>query len=57
MRDENFNIFGINEFCVSVGVTFDELCKVVPEVNEETQEYPCTLDMDQSQKNCFIIEG
>ena len=49
MSDENFNIFGINELCISTGVTFDELCKVFLAVKEE-EEYPCILDMDQSQK-------
>ena len=47
MSDENFNIFGINELCISAEVTFDGTCKVVPEVNEE-EEYPSIIDMDQS---------
>ena len=35
MGDTNFNIFEINELCISVGVTCDEPCEVVPEVKEE----------------------
>ena len=50
MGDKTFNIFEINELCISAGITCDEPCEVFPEVNEETEEYPCTLDMDQSQK-------
>ena len=46
MGDENINIFEINELCISVGVTCDEPCEVVPEVKEEEGEYPCILDMD-----------
>ena len=46
MGDKNFNIFEINELCISAGITCDEPCKVVTEVNEETYEYPCTLNMD-----------
>ena len=53
MGDKNFNIFEINELCIYVGVTSDEPCEVVPEVNEEQGEYPCILDMDQSQK--FVL--
>ena len=34
---------------VSAGITCNEPCKVSPEVKEEG-EYPCILDMDQSQK-------
>ena len=44
MSDENFNIFGINELCVFLGVTFDKPCEVTPGVKEE-EKYPCTLDM------------
>ena len=51
--DKNFNIFGINELCISAGITCDEPCEVVPEVKEEEGEYPCILDMDQSQK--FVL--
>ena len=47
--DKIFNIFEINELCISTGITCDEPYEVVPEVNEETDEYPCTLDMDQIQ--------
>ena len=50
LGDKNFNIFEINELCISTGITCDEPCEVVLEVNEETKEYPCTLDMDQSQQ-------
>ena len=46
MEDKIFNIFEINELCISAGITCDEPCEVVPEVNEEG-EYPCILDMDQ----------
>ena len=55
--DENFNIFGINELCISVGVTCDEPCEVFLEVKEEEGEYPCILDMDQSQKFVPGIKG
>ena len=54
MGDENLNIFEINELCISVGVTCDEPCDVVPEVQEEEGEYPCILDIDQSQN--FVLE-
>ena len=54
MGDENLNIFEINELCISVGVTCDEPCEVVPEEKEEEGEYPCILDMDQSQN--FVLE-
>ena len=47
MSDENFNIFGINEFCISARVTFDKPCEVVLGIKEE-EKYPCTLDMVQS---------
>ena len=35
MGDENLNIFEINELCMFAGVTCDEPCEVVLEVNEE----------------------
>ena len=35
MGDKNFNTFEINEFCVFAGITCDEPCEVVAEVNEE----------------------
>ena len=44
------DVFEINELCVSAGITCTKPCKVSPEVNEEIEAYPCTLDMDQSQK-------
>ena len=53
MGDKNFNIFEINELCISVVITCDEPSEVVWEVNEEEGEYPCVLDMDQSQK--FVL--
>ena len=53
MGDKNFNIIEINELCISAGITCDEPCEAVPEVKEEEGEYPCTLDMDQSQK--FVL--
>ena len=34
MGDKNFNIFKINELCISTGITCDEPCEVVPEVKE-----------------------
>ena len=49
MEDKNLNVFEIYELCVSTVVAHAKPCKVSPEVNEETQEYPCTLDMDQIQ--------
>ena len=36
MGNENFNIFEINELCISARITRDEPCEVVPKVNEET---------------------
>ena len=53
MGDNKFNIFEINELCVPAGMTCDEPYEAVPEVNEEEGEYPCILDMDQSQK--FVL--
>ena len=50
MGDKNFNIFEINELCISTRITCGEPCEVLPEVNEEEGEYPCILDMDQIQK-------
>ena len=47
------HIFKSNELCIYAGVTFDEHCEVVLEVKEEEGEYPCILDMDQSQK--FVL--
>ena len=35
MGDKNCNIFEINELCISVGITCDEPCDVIPELNEE----------------------
>ena len=35
MGDKNFNIFEINELCISVGITCEEPCEVFPEVKEE----------------------
>ena len=35
MGDKNFNIFEINELCVSIGITCDEPCKVSPEVRKK----------------------
>ena len=54
MGDKNFNIFEIIKLFISVGITCVEPCKVSPEVKEEEGEYPCILDMDQSQK--FVLE-
>ena len=51
--DKKINIFEINELCVPAGMTCDEPYEAVPEVNEEEGEYPCILDMDQSQK--FVL--
>ena len=48
MVDKNFNIFEVNELCISPGITCDEPCEVFPEVKEEEGKYPCILDMDQS---------
>ena len=56
MGDKNFNVFEINELYVSAGITCNEPCEVVPEVKEEEGEYPCILDMDQSQV-CYGIKG
>ena len=53
MGDKNFNIFEINELCVSTGITCHEPCEVVSEVKEEEGDYPCILDMDQSHK--FVL--
>ena len=50
MGDKKFNVFEINELCISIGITCVEPCKVSPQVNEEAREYPCTLDMEQNQK-------
>ena len=50
MGNETLNIFEINELYVSIGITCNEPCEVVPEVKEEDMEYPCNFDMDQSQK-------
>ena len=35
MGDENLSIFEINELCVSIWITCDEPCEVVPKVKEE----------------------
>ena len=35
MGHKNFNIFEINELCISGGITCDEPCEVVPEIKEE----------------------
>ena len=53
MGDKNFNVFEINELYVSAGITSNEPYEVVPEVKEEEGEYPCILDIDQSQK--FVL--
>ena len=39
--------------CISAGITCDEHCVVFPEIKEEQGEYPCILDMNQSQK--FVL--
>ena len=46
MGDKNFNIFEINELCISAGIARTKPCKVSLEVKEEEGEYPCILDMD-----------
>ena len=53
MGDRNFNIFEINELCISVGITCDEPCEFVLELKEEERDYPCILDMDQIWK--FVL--
>ena len=50
LRKSMGNVFEINELCVSTGITHVEPCKVSPELNEEKEEYQCSLDMDKSQK-------
>ena len=40
MGDKTFNIFEMNELCISAGITCDEPCEVVPKVKEEEGEYP-----------------
>ena len=50
MGDKNFNIFEINELFIFIGITCDEPCELVPQVNEEEGDYPCILDIDQNQK-------
>ena len=58
MGDKKFNIFEINELCIYTGRTCDEPCEVVPEVKEEeTEEYPCTCDMDQIQKTVLEMKN
>ena len=53
MGDKNFNIFEINELCISVGITCDEPYEVVPRVKEEEGEYTCILDRDKIHK--FVL--
>ena len=43
--DKIFNIFEINELCISTGITCDEPYEVVSEVKEEEGEYPYILHM------------
>ena len=53
MVNVNLNIFEINELYVSTGITCDEPFKVSTELKEEEGEYPCILDIDQSQE--FVL--